>query len=189
MEKFLSKLLTLWLPLKRKRKAALRHRVRSWLIARRYKHVKIGKNVRFEMVSHFPNGSEIGDWTKIIQMNAVGVGKIKIGSYCRLSWGIQAVTFNHDYLADEIPFGDARIPREIEIGDFVWIGCNVVLLPGTKIGEGAIIQGGSVVRGTIPPYAIAGGNPARVFMARDPEKFKRQKAEGKINLHTPEWAK
>ena len=55
-----------------------------------------------------------------------------------------------------------------------------MILPGTKIGEGAIIQGGSVVHGEIPPYAIAGGNPAKVFKYRDIEHFKKLKAEGKF---------
>ncbi len=56
-----------------------------------------------------------------------------------------------------------------------------MILPGTKIGEGAIIQGGAVVHGEIPPYAIAGGNPAKVFKYRDIEHFKKLKAEGKFH--------
>ena len=46
--------------------------------------------------------------------------------------------------------------------------------------EGAIIQGGSVVHGEIPPYAIAGGNPAKVFKYRNIEHFQKLKAEGKF---------
>ena len=43
------------------------------------------------------------------------------------------------------------------------IGSNVTILPGTTIGEGAIIQAGAVVHGEIPPCAIVGGNPAKDF--------------------------
>ena len=71
--------------------------------------------------------------------------------------------------------------KDVEIGDFVWLGSRVMILPGTKIGEGAIIQGGSVVHGEIPPYAIAGGNPAKVFKYRDKVHFEKLKAEGKFH--------
>ncbi|GHV46300.1 hypothetical protein FACS1894204_07620 [Synergistales bacterium] len=49
------------------------------------------------------------------------------------------------------------------------------------IGEGAIIQAGSVVVSDIPPYAIAGGAPAKVFKYRNREHFERLKAEGKYH--------
>ena len=54
------------------------------------------------------------------------------------------------------------------------------VLPWTHIGEGAIIQASAVVHGDIPPYAIAGGNPAKVFKYRDIEHFQKLKAEGKV---------
>ena len=73
-----------------------------------------------------------------------------------------------------------RFYKDVTIDDFVWLGSRVTILPGTKIGEGAIIQAGSVVHGEIPPYAIAGGNPAKVFKYRDIEHFKKLKAEGRF---------
>lgn len=51
-------------------------------------------------------------------------------------------------------------------------------IPGTKIGEGAIIQAGSVVHGEIPPCAIAGDNPAKVFAWRDKEHYEKLKSQG-----------
>ncbi|OJW27409.1 MAG: acetyltransferase [Rhodospirillales bacterium 69-11] len=48
----------------------------------------------------------------------------------------------------------------IEIGDDVWIGANCVLLDGTCIGSGAVIGAGSLVRGTLPPFCRAWGQPA-----------------------------
>ena len=44
----------------------------------------------------------------------------------------------------------------------VWVGGNVTIMPGVKIGKGAIIGGGSVVTKDIPPYSLAVGNPCRV---------------------------
>ena len=50
---------------------------------------------------------------------------------------------------------------QVEIGDFVWIGYRATILPGIKIGEGAVIGAGSLVSKDVPPYAIVAGNPAR----------------------------
>lgn len=54
-------------------------------------------------------------------------------------------------------------PRDIEIGDHVWIGVNATLLRGAKIGDGAVIAAGSVVGGKIKPGTMASGNPARSY--------------------------
>ena len=95
---------------------------------------------------------------------------------------MRVFTRNHNYdKGDAIPYGRTYIKKDVVIGDFVWIGIQVILLPGTTIGEGAIIQAGAVVHGNIPAYAIAGGNPAKVFAQRDVEHFKRLKAEGKFH--------
>ncbi|NUT00946.1 MAG: acyltransferase [Sphingomonas sp.] len=49
----------------------------------------------------------------------------------------------------------------IEIGSNVWVGAHCVILPGSVIGDDAVIAAGSVVRGTVPPGEIWGGVPAR----------------------------
>lgn len=79
---------------------------------------------------------------------------------------------------DKIPYGASSICKDVIIEDAVWIGSRVTILPGTKIGEGAIIQGGAVVHGEIPRCAIAGGNPAKVFKYRDIEHFNELKEKG-----------
>ena len=48
----------------------------------------------------------------------------------------------------------------------VWIGQNAVVLPGTRVGDGAIIGANAVVGGVVEPYAIVVGNPARVLRKR-----------------------
>ncbi|MDV7145536.1 acyltransferase [Tropicimonas sp. TH_r6] len=55
---------------------------------------------------------------------------------------------------------------DVTIGNDVWLGARVVVLPGARIGDGAIIGAGSVVRGEIPPYSVAVGIPARVVSSR-----------------------
>ena len=54
------------------------------------------------------------------------------------------------------------------IGNDVWLGYESLIMPGVKIGNGAIISSRSVVTRDVPPYTIAGGNPANVIKARFP---------------------
>ena len=63
------------------------------------------------------------------------------------------------------------------IEDNVWLGQNVTILQGIKIGEGAIIQAGSVVVSDIPSCSIAGGHPAKVFKKRNEEHYYKLKQE------------
>lgn len=53
--------------------------------------------------------------------------------------------------------------KDIIVENDVWIGCNVTLLSGVHIGRGATIAAGAIVASDIPPYAIAGGVPAKVI--------------------------
>lgn len=112
-------------------------------------------------------------------MRMEGDGKVIIGKYFHSGTECLIITRNHDYDTGKlIPYdSEHHIYKDIEIADFVWLGSRVMILPGTKIGEGAIIQGGSVVHGEIPPYAIAGGNPAKIFKYRNIEHFEKLKKE------------
>ena len=56
----------------------------------------------------------------------------------------------------------------------------MIILSGVKVGEGAIIQAGSVVVSDIPPCAIAGGHPAKVFKYRDKAHYDKLKYEKKF---------
>lgn len=65
-------------------------------------------------------------------------------------------------------------PRQVIIGNDVWIGRNATIIGGVKIGNGAVIGANAVVAKDIPPYAIAVGNPARVIKYRfDTETIKK----------------
>lgn len=61
---------------------------------------------------------------------------------------------------------DATSKGPIIIEDEVWIGANAVILSGITLGKGAIIAAGSVVTSNVAPYAIVGGNPARIIKYR-----------------------
>ena len=56
------------------------------------------------------------------------------------------------------------------VGHDVWLGYSALVLPGVRIGHGAIVAAASVVARDVPPYAIVAGNPARVIRSRFPEE-------------------
>lgn len=110
-----------------------------------------------------------------------GNGKITIGQYFHSGPGCQIITTFHNYEGTEIPYDDTVIDKDVTIGDCVWLGNNVIVLGGVTIGEGAVIQAGSVVCKDVPPYAIAGGHPAVPFKYRDIEHYKKLKEEGRFH--------
>lgn len=67
---------------------------------------------------------------------------------------------------------DAYIAKgETVIGDGVWIGMRAMIMPGIKIGEGAVIASGAVVTKDVAPYSVVGGNPAKVIKTRFSDKI------------------
>lgn len=115
--------------------------------------------------------------------NATFLGKapIYIGDYFHCGMNMTLITSNHNYQGTEIPYDSTHIAKAIVIKDFVWIGHQVIVLPGVTIGEGAIIGAGSVVSKDIPPLAIAAGNPIKIIKYRDSNHFNRLKLEGKFH--------
>ena len=67
---------------------------------------------------------------------------------------------------------EAWTKGEIIIEDDVWIGSNVIILSGVKVGKGAVIAAGSVIAKDVPPYAVVGGNPAKLIKYRFDEKIR-----------------
>lgn len=89
---------------------------------------------------------------------------------------------SHDYdHGDSIPYGDTVTSKFVVIDDFVWLGSDVIICGNVHIGEGAIVAIGSVVVKDVPPYAIVGGNPAKVIKYRDIDHFNKLKEEKKFH--------
>lgn len=117
---------------------------------------------------------------------------IKVGEFCRIhgtyihAWD-SIVIGNHVLIAAGTNIVDANghssdvryarfrqnfkdVPKGIVISDYVWIGMNTIILKGVEIGECAIVSAGSVVKESIPPFAVVEGNPAKVVRMLNPEK-------------------
>ena len=138
-----------------------------------------GKSVdlqRFAMIYH----SEMGDYSYVGRNFTCWYAKI--GKFCSISWNVGIGGANHDYnritqhaflYAPQFGMmepgqnaGYNRFKTPCEIGNDVWIGCNVVICRGVHIGDGAVIGAGSVVTKDVEPYTIVGGVPAKVLKRR-----------------------
>ena len=108
-------------------------------------HIKVGKNF-------FAN----------YNCCILDVGKVTFGDNCLLAPNVAIYTAGHPI------HPDARNSLyeygiDVTIGNSVWIGGNVVIMPGVTIGDCCVIGAGSVVTKDIPAWSIAAGNPARVI--------------------------
>ncbi len=158
----------------------------------RYRLSRANKRIRNMVISvgeRFLNNSltscvnektVLGDDVSFNGMRIIGHGNVNIGSHFHCAEGCYIITDNHDYdNGREIPYDHERsIPKDVVIEDNVWLGTNVIVLPGSYIEEGAIIQAGSVVRGRIPAGGIAGGHPAKVFRYRNMDHYNELKERG-----------
>jgi len=140
-----------------------------------------GKNLYVGGKSYVTSNTYIGDNVNFNGMAIHGNGKVTIGNYLHSGTGCQIITSFHNYEGDAIPYDTTYIDKDVTIGDCVWLGNEVIILGGVNIGEGAIIQAGSVVVKDIPPYAIAGGHPAQPFKYRDIEHYEEMKKQGKFH--------
>ena len=93
---------------------------------------------------------------------------IIIGRYCSIGKNLQYIFTHHDYsmISTHPLFTNVYSRGHITIGNDVWICMNVTLLDNITIGDGAVIAAGSIVTKDVPPYAIVGGNPAKIIKYR-----------------------
>lgn len=102
-------------------------------------------------------GAYIGPYTFIGSCHTLNIGENSmIGANCYL------ITVNHKTGDRDVPYGQQGYAgKDISIGDNVWLGSHVVVLPGVTIGDGAIVGAGAVVTRDIPPVETWAGVPAR----------------------------
>lgn len=111
-----------------------------------------------------------------------GGGRVTIGDNFHSGPDCLFISQNHNFDNGEaVPYDSSYILKDIEIEDNVWLGSRVIVLGGVTIGEGAIIQAGSVVVSDIPKFAIAGGHPAKVFNNRNIEHYEELKSKNRFH--------
>ena len=128
--------------------------------------VKIGKNSTIHMGCRFfyPKGINIGKDT-IIGGNAFldGREKLIIGDHVDIA--SEVMIYNSEHNINDPKF--EAINDSVEIGDYVFIGPRAIILPGVKIGKGAVIAAGCVVTKDVPQFSIVGGVPGKVIGERN----------------------
>lgn len=115
------------------------------------KNIEIGKNVFINSSCHFQDQ-----------------GGIVIGDGTLIGHSVTLATLNHSQKAEDRA---SLYPKPIIIGKNVWIGANVTITPGVKIGDNAIIGAGSVVTKDVESDTVVGGIPAKKIKDITKEHF------------------
>ena len=127
-------------------------------------------------IYYWANGNYLKDGTAIEECF------LDVGNYCSFSGGI-LVVLGGNHHAEHIttfPFGNIHqsiFPKHngigqpytkggVKIGNDVWVATDVTIQSGVTIGDGAVIASNSVITKDVPPYAIVGGNPAKIIKYR-----------------------
>lgn len=127
-----------------------------------------------------PNGAEQFEQNVLYHFEFNG-DRLVIGKFCSIATGVRFLMNggNHQVATmSSYPFSifgsgwESAAPAawpnkgDTRVGNDVWIGFGATIMPGVTIGDGAVIGSLSVVTGDVPPYAIVGGNPARLIRQR-----------------------
>lgn len=109
---------------------------------------------------------QIGDYSELGTRCMIH-SNVKIGNNVIMGPDVKIYSRNHNYSALNVPIQfQGKIQKTTTIGNDVWIGANVIVLPGVTIGNHVVIGAGAVVTKDVPDYAVVGGNPAVVIKMR-----------------------
>lgn len=119
------------------------------------------------------HGAEISPRSTIGDRSGVGInaqiGVVHMGKDVLMGRDFIGITRNHGFMDKETLVRKQGYTEDepIYIGDDVWIGHRVIVLPGVHIGKGTVVGAGSVVTKDTPEYSVVAGNPARVIKYRE----------------------
>lgn len=128
---------------------------------------KAGKEINIDKGAVFDRTVEIGDYSGI-GMYSTLYGTVIIGDNVMMGPEVFIYTTNHKFDDLSVPMNQQGFGEEypVRIGDDVWIGSRVTIMPGVVIGNGAIVGAGSIVTKDVADYDIVAGNPARKIKSR-----------------------
>lgn len=138
---------------------------------------------RYSYYSGYYHGHSFDDCARYLFPDRDDVDKLIIGSFCSIGTGAAfimagnqghrndwASTFPFFYMKEEPAFAgalDAFQPAgDTVVGSDVWIGAEAMIMPGIRIGHGAVIGSRALVTRDVEPYTIIGGNPAKPIRKR-----------------------
>jgi len=131
--------------------------------------IKIGKGSTIHTNAKFykASGIKIGKDT-IIGEGAVldGRDSLRIGDHVDIASEVMIYNSQHDLSEEDFAHPDKVVLKPVIIEDYVFIGPRAIILPGVKIGRGAVVGAGAVVTKDVGDFMIAGGVPAKVIGER-----------------------
>ena len=147
------------------------------------KNIIKNPNILVGDYTYYDDFKDVHNFEKNVKYHFDFVGdKLIIGKFCQIASGVTFIMNGANHLQDSVstfPFAifgedwkDAMEGKsyptkgDTEIGNDVWIGFDATIMPGVKIGDGAIIGSKSVVTKDVEPYSIVGGNPAKLIRKR-----------------------
>lgn len=150
--------------------------------------------------TYYDDFEDVYNFEKNVKYHFDFVGdKLIIGKFCQIASGVTFIMNGANHLQNSVStfpfaiFGDdwkdamegKSYPSKgnTEIGNDVWIGFDATIMPGVKIGDGAIIGSKSVVTKDVEPYSIVGGNPAKLIRKR----FSEQRIEELLEMQWWDW--
>lgn len=119
------------------------------------------KHINIQRGASFAEDTVLGDYSGIGE-NCLVTRNVIIGRYVMMGPNVKIYTINHrfDDLTKPMCFQGFKESKKVIIKDDVWIGANVIILPGVIIGKGAVIGAGSVISKNVDDYSVMIGNPA-----------------------------
>lgn len=132
--------------------------------------LKIGQGSTLHMWANFfqPQNITIGQDTVVGDHCFLdGRAPLQIGDHVAIASQVLIYNSEHDISSEDM----RSIKAPVEIGDFVFIGPRAIILPGVKIGKGAVVAAGAVVTKDVKPGMIVGGVPAQEIAPRKIKKY------------------
>lgn len=132
---------------------------------KRFKRSGPELHIATHVTIYHPENIEVGDWVQFSRYSHINAsGGLKIGTNSGCGPYSKILTANHNYNDLKIPVKDQGWTNgPITIGENVWIGTGVIILPGVTIGDHTVIGGGTVVTKDVPAYSVCVGNPGKVI--------------------------
>jgi acetyltransferase-like isoleucine patch superfamily enzyme len=133
----------------------------------------VGHGLEIEERVYFADGRQVTLGNRCVINAGTSIFGADIGDEVMLGPGVLILCRNHSFDALDRPMRDQDDgPVDVPvIGAGAWLGARVIVLPGRRIGEGAIVGAGAVVSRDVEPYSIVAGNPATVIGSRLPERL------------------